>query len=272
MESNLSPAELLQFYIDTGADEAIGAERQDRTIILKNIETPVSALPVSFPVTAASSAREQAAPAGTFESLGPAREAAQAARTLEELKFALESFDGLSLKRTATQMVFADGVPSARIMLVGEVPGTEEDRLGRPFVGAGGVLFDKMMAAIGLSRETNIYISTIINWRPPGNRSPAEAEIALSLPFIQRHIALVNPAVLIYVGGVSAKTLLQTNQGITRLRGKWLDYQPEGAEKPIPSMAIFHPDYLLHAPAQKALAWQDLLKIKARLNELSICN
>lgn len=272
MESNLSPVELLEFYIATGADEAIGNELRDRTLVLKNIEVPVAAPPVPFPaqMPVSSASADPAPPAGTFESLGPAREAAQTAKTLEELKAALESFDGLSLKRTATQMVFADGVPTARVMLVGEAPGADEDRMGKPFVGLSGQLLDRMLASIGLSRESNVYISNVINWRPPGNRSPSDAEVALSLPFIQRHIELINPAVLIAVGGVSAKALLQTNLGITRLRGKWMDYQSEGLEKPVPSMAIFHPAYLLRSPAQKALAWQDLLKIKARLQELAV--
>ncbi len=166
-------------------------------------------------------------------------------------------------------MVFADGNPQAKVMLVGEAPGADEDRAGKPFVGVNGQLLDRMLASIGLSREENVYISNLINWRPPGNRSPSDAEVALSLPFIQRHIELANPAILVLSGGVAAKALLQTSQGITRLRGKWMEYKSDGMAAPIPVLATFHPAYLLRSPAQKGLAWQDLLKLKERIKQLS---
>ena len=267
---------LLQFYIDTGADEAMGDEALDRTKLVEKVaQFPAApaakpALP-SVPATAAPATQPaDTAPLGTIEALGDARELAKAAKTVDALKLALESFQGLSLKRTATQIVFADGDPKARIMLVGEAPGADEDRLGRPFVGVSGQLLDRMLGSIGLSRETNVYISNVINWRPPGNRSPSDAEIALSLPFIQRHIELVNPAVLIFAGGVAAKALMNTSLGITRLRGKWADHMSDGLSKPIPVMPIFHPAYLLRSPQEKRLAWADLLKLKARLKELDL--
>lgn len=280
MESNLSPAELLQFYVASGADEAIGDALTDRTVVLKKEGAPVFSLslpsmpaatvtplplaPAALPLAATPQA--PAAIAGAFESMGAAEEAAHNAKTLDELRAALEKFDGLSLRRTATQMVFSDGVAGSRVMLVGEAPGADEDRIGRPFVGLSGQLLDRMLAAIGLSRESNVYISNVINWRPPGNRSPSDAEIALSLPFIRRHIELAKPEILVFVGGVAVKALLQTNVGITKLRGKWQDYRSSGMERPIPSIAIFHPAYLLRSPAQKAQAWQDLLKIRARIH------
>lgn len=209
-------------------------------------------------------------PVGAIEALEDAKLLAGAAKTLDELRDAIDKFQGLSIKRTATQMVFADGNPEARIMLVGEAPGADEDRAGRPFVGVSGQLLDKMLAAIGLSRADNIYISNVVNWRPPGNRAPDDKEIALSLPFIQRHIELVNPAVLILAGGVATKALLQTNNGITKIRGRWVDYTSAGLQQPVPLMPLFHPAYLLRSPQHKGLAWADLLQVKRKLQALGI--
>jgi len=269
MSLNLEPTQLLQWYVDIGADEAMGDMPVDRTkTSIAPIPAPVTVL--SLTQSAAPVLPEPSIPLGAIEALGDARTLAGGAKTVEELRAALESFQGLALKRTATQMVFADGIPTAKIMLVGEAPGADEDRIGRPFVGVSGQLLDRMLAAIGLSRDENVYISNIINWRPPGNRNPSDEEVALSLPFVQRHIELINPAVLIYVGGVSAKALLQTTQGITRLRGRWTDYTSEGLKQPIPSLAMFHPAYLLRSPAQKALAWADLLALKSKIRELGL--
>lgn len=267
-------AALLQFYADIGVDEAMGDAPLDRSKLTDRVAvfpTPAAgAAPAKPAATMPDPGQPDAGPLGTIESLGDARALAAGAKTIDELRAALDGFKGLSLKRSATQMVFADGDPAARVMLVGEAPGADEDRLGRPFVGVSGQLLDRMLGSIGLSRESNIYISNVINWRPPGNRSPSEAEIALSLPFIQRHIELVNPAVLIFAGGVAAKALMQTSQGITRLRGKWSEHMSEGLSKPIPALPIFHPAYLLRSPQEKRLAWADLLKLKARLKELGI--
>lgn len=269
MEAALSPVELLKFYVDSGVDEAIGDIALDRTKIPEKVSVFSPPARTASPLPTAPAIQEEAI-TGAFEAMGDARALAASSKTIDELKSALESFQGLSLKRTATQIVFADGNPAAKIMLVGEAPGTDEDRIGRPFVGASGQLLDKMLAAIGLSRENNVYISNIINWRPPGNRPPSDAEVALSLPFIQRHIELVNPSVLVYVGGVSAKALIQTTQGITRLRGKWSEYKTDGLEKPVPAIALFHPAYLLSSPAEKGLAWSDLLRLKMKLKELGV--
>ena len=196
-----------------------------------------------------------------------ARDSAASAQSLEELKAALARYDGVSLRKTATNLVFADGNPEASIMLVGEAPGADEDRQGKPFVGVSGRLLDRMMAAIGYDRTT-FYITNVCFWRPPGNRKPTEAELAAQQPFVTRHIALVRPKVLVLVGGSSAQMLLGTNQGITRLRGKWFDYQSEGLDQPIPALPIFHPAYLLRQPELKREAWRDLLKLRARLDTL----
>lgn len=270
METNTDPVELLQWYVDIGADEAVGDIPIDRSKSAADTVVHISEKEAPA-VSSIASAPQSAAPApGTFEAMGDAKDLAARAKTLEELKAALQNFKGLSLQRTATQLVFADGNLQARIMIVGEAPGADEDKIGRPFVGESGQLLDRMLGAIGLSRENNVYITNIINWRPPGNRSPSDAEVALSLPFIRRHIELVNPAILILTGGVAAKALLETSQGITRLRGKWLEYSSEGLKNPVPTLATFHPAYLLRSPGQKALAWQDLLNLKAQLNTMGL--
>lgn len=267
----------LNWYIESGVDEAMGDQALDRTVFglaqesalgtpapVKGMEAlkSVQALRVpSAPVT-------EAGPLGLQEALSDARAAAAAAKTIEELKLAIENFEGLSIKRTATQIVFADGVAGARIMFVGEAPGADEDRLGKPFAGVSGQLLDRMVSYIGLHREENFYISNILNWRPPGNRSPSDSEIEISLPFIRRHIELANPAILVLVGDGAAKALLETSQGITRLRGKWHEFHSPGLAQPIPTMATLHPTFLLRNPAQKAAVWQDLLAIQARLANL----
>lgn len=273
MEDRLSAAELLQFYADAGVDEAIGDMPVDWTQVTAKIPETVSVTPAPSSVismTAAAAPASAPAVIGAIEAMQDAKALADGANTIDELRAALDSFKGLAIKRTATQMVFSDGDPKSRIMIVGEAPGADEDRIGRPFVGVSGQLLDRMLAAIGLSRETNVYISNIINWRPPGNRTPSDAEIALSLPFILRHIALVKPDVLIFSGGVAAKALMQTTSGITKLRGKWVDFTVPGLDKPVPAMPMLHPAYLLRSPQQKGLAWADLLKLKAKLKDLGL--
>ncbi|MFH1157535.1 MAG: uracil-DNA glycosylase [Pseudomonadota bacterium] len=263
MEARLNPAQFLQWYADIGVDEAIGEISPDRMQPQNHI--PEKAASLSAPYGAPPPVR------GTVESLKEAVLLASKAQTLEELKAAMENFQGLALlKRTATQIVFSDGAPAAKVMLVGEAPGAEEDLAGRPFAGAHGELLDKMLTAIGLIRASDVYITTVVNWRPPGNRALSEAEVALSRPFVQRHIELVNPEVLVCVGGGAAKALLLTSQSILRLRGKWMDYSSEGLKRTIPALAMLTPAYLMEAPAQKKLAWADLLMLKEKLTELGV--
>lgn len=200
----------------------------------------------------------------THQSVQDAQNLAQNAQTLAALREALEKFEGCPLKKTATNLVFADGNPKARIMVVGEAPGADEDRQGLPFVGMSGQLLDRAFAAIGLDR-TQLYISNILPWRPPGNRQPTPQETALCLPFIERHIELVSPDFLILAGGTAAKTLLRTNEGIVKLRGKWQIYQSVGLKQPVKALAIFHPAYLLRSPGQKKFVWLDLLNLKQML-------
>ena len=199
---------------------------------------------------------------------GPAHALAQAARTLDELRDALMAFDGCPLKDTATNLVFSDGNPEARVMIVGEAPGADEDRVGKPFVGVSGQLLDRMLAHIGLDR-TSVYITNVIFWRPPGNRQPTTAEVAACLPFVERHIELVNPDILVLAGGASAKTLLARSEGIMRMRGRWHLYESTGMSRPIPALPIFHPAFLLRQPAQKRETWRDLLALREKLDQLT---
>lgn len=193
-------------------------------------------------------------------------------QTLSALREELLRFEGCALRHTAMNLVFSDGNPEAQIMFIGEAPGADEDRQGKPFVGVSGQLLDQMVAPIGLNR-TNIYISNILFWRPPGNRSPTDSEIAACLPFAERHIALIKPKILILLGGVAAKSLLRTKEGITRLRGRWTEYMPplgSGLTEPIPCLPIYHPAFLLRQPAAKRQAWNDVLSLKKRISELNI--
>ena len=189
---------------------------------------------------------------------------AKNAKTLDALAAALDSFEGCGLKKTAKSTVFSDGVSSARVMLVGEAPGQDEDRSGKPFVGRSGQLLDAMMATIGLSRDTNLYIANVIAWRPPGNRAPSVDELEICKPFILRHIELAAPEIIVLVGGTSAKTLLNTETGITRLRGKWQTLEIGG--RAIPALPFFHPAYVLRRPATKADVWADLCALKQKLD------
>ncbi len=190
-----------------------------------------------------------------------AREAAKSVQTLDELRSILAGFDGCALKATATQLVFADGNPEARLMLVGEAPGRDEDLEGAPFVGRSGKLLDRMLAAIGLDR-TSVYIANVVPWRPPGNRTPSPQETQVCLPFIQRQIELCDPDVLVCLGGPSADTLLG-QKGITKIRGRWFPYHTGTRE--IRAMPTFHPAFLLRSPLQKRFAWRDFLAIKKAL-------
>lgn len=195
-----------------------------------------------------------------------ARQLAATAASLEELRQHMAAFNGCNLKFTAKNLVFADGNPNAAVMLVGEAPGRDEDLEGLPFVGRSGRLLDRMLAAIGLDR-TSVYIANVIPWRPPGNRTPTPHETEICRPFIERQIELANPKVLVNLGGPSAKTLLNTTEGILRLRGNWRVHTT-GSGTAIPAMPTLHPAYLLRTPAHKKLAWRDFLEVKAKLKGL----
>lgn len=288
----------LRWHADIGCDEAIGDEPIDWSAFTARTSlraTPPSAqaaggmaggmagggMPLPAQPRPATTPRPAPLPAGRpalpFESpdqpLGAseagiqARARAGGAQSLDALEAALRAFDGCPLKATAMNTVFADGNPQAPVMLIGEAPGEDEDRQGKPFVGVSGKLLDRMLAQIGLDRG-KVYIANILPWRPPGNRSPTQAEIAACLPFLERHVELVRPKLLVALGGVSAKTLLNRAEGITRLRGQWRSY--EGAGPPIPLMPMLHPAYLLRNPIAKREAWRDMLALQQRISEEEI--
>lgn len=193
------------------------------------------------------------------------------ADTIDELRAELARFEGCPLKYTAMNTVFADGNPSAPVMLIGEAPGEDEDRQGRPFVGVSGQLLDRMLASVGLDRNS-VYISNVLFWRPPGNRSPTDAELAACLPFVEQLIALVRPRVLVLLGNTPTKTLLRTREGITKMRGKWHEYRPPFGNEAAPAircLPVFHPAYLLRQPGAKRQSWADWLQIRQEINELT---
>src|SRR5262245_23479431 len=209
-------------------------------------------------------ARPSAAPPSPEAAALAAREAARSAATLEDLRGILERFEGCALRMTASRLVFADGNPQARVMLVGEAPGYEEDKQGLPFVGRSGQLLDRMLAAVGLDRSS-VYIANIVPWRPPGNRTPTPQESAICLPFTQRQIELADPDLLVCLGGPSAQTLLNVKDGILKTRGRWFPFRTGRRE--IRAIATLHPAYLLRQPLQKRLAWRDFLAIKQALSQ-----
>ncbi len=248
---NGSPANALQaleWLSAMGADEA-----HDEHGVARNAAMPQTSLePLAMTARPVQRAHDM-------------RALASSATSLDELRQMVEQLD-IPLRKTATQLVFSDGVVGSKLMLIGEAPGREEDIEGRPFVGRAGQLLDKMLAAIGLDR-TNVYITNTVLWRPPGNRTPTAQETALMLPFVQRHIALAQPKLVVFLGNVAAQTLTGSKEGITKLRGRWLTYAQDDLE--LPALATLHPAYLLRTPSAKKQAWQDLQQIKAKLQTLN---
>jgi uracil-DNA glycosylase len=265
-EPSPNVAQLLAFYLEAGVDCALGEVAVDRLAEPEPPahlrELPAPARPVrAMPAPAIAAPRAEAPPAPEA-AVASAREAARTAPTLDALRELMQKFDGCALKSTATQLVFADGNPKARVMFVGEAPGRDEDIEGLPFVGRSGKLLDRMIGAIGLDR-TKVYIANVIPWRPPGNRTPTPQETQICLPFIQRQIQLVDPEVLVTLGNPSTQTLLGTREGIMRTRGKWFDY--DTGSRVVRALPTFHPAYLLRSPAYKRFSWQDLRAIAKAL-------
>lgn len=202
--------------------------------------------------------------------IAEARAMAAAAPTLSELKAAIARFDGCGLKKGARNTVVSDGVEDAPVMIVGEAPGGEEDAQGLPFVGRAGQLLDRMLAAIGLDRRTNVYITNLVYWRPPGNRDPDAAEVQVCAPFLARQIELKQPKLLLTAGKFATQAMLGAEDGIMRLRGRKLRYRQDGLPGDVPCVPLLHPAYLLRRPQDKAKAWDDLLVIAALCDELGI--
>jgi len=255
-------AALLAWYEAMGVDEAIGEAPVDRFAAPEqSAESPAKSR-ATRTESRATRAITGVIPAAIKSAALPA--SLEAAGTLAELEALVAQFEGCALKRTAKTTCFARGSADARIMVIGEAPGRDEDLQGKPFVGRAGKLLDRMLAAIGLSEET-VYITNTIYWRPPGNRTPTPQEIGACAPFLSRQIELVQPDVLVLLGGAAAKSILGVSEGIMRLRGKWKIHK--SGDRDIPTLATLHPAYLLRKPEEKRYAWRDLLMLKARLEE-----
>ncbi len=258
---------LLEWYLTAGADEAVGAEAVDRLAVPALAPPPEPAVPEAvMPVAPVARPARPDLALGTDGAVRSAAALAAAAQTVAELKDALAGFDGCALRRTATNLVFTAGNPRARVLFIGEAPGAEEDRQGIPFVGVSGKLLDRMLASIGLDRD-GVCISNTVFWRPPGNRSPTTAEVATCAPFVERLIELVNPEILVALGGPAAKALLGQNEAVGRLRGRWFEYTTPRMARPAAATAMFHPAYLLRSPQQKREAWRDLMALALRLTD-----
>ena len=267
INNNRQALEILTWYRDAGVDEAVSdhssdffAKNEASAATAKAMKaTPPAKAPLGRKPSVPARAPQASSVLEAGETANDARSLARSAATLDDLKAALEQFDGCGLKATATNLVFGDGAADARIMFIGEAPGRDEDIQGLPFVGRSGQLLDRMLAAIGLTRQ-HAYIANVIPWRPPGNRTPTPHETAVCRPFINRQIELVCPEVIVFLGGVAAKEMLDTTTGIMRLRGKWTKFK--GSEAEYPALPTLHPAYLLRQPAQKRLAWSDFLMIR----------
>ncbi|WP_156850458.1 uracil-DNA glycosylase [Bartonella refiksaydamii] len=267
-QCSISYEELLNFYKESGADAVLTDSPVDRFSQSASLEKKLTQTINTFH-------NQQASPTiklsnhplsipSIIQGEPSAIESAKNANTLDELKSALLAFNGCSLKLTAKNTCFSDGTAGSSLMLIGEAPGREEDIQGIPFVGKAGILLNKILASIGLTRN-NVYIANTIPWRPPGNRTPTPREVALCRPFIERQIHLAKPRILIALGGVATQFLTGAQNGIIRTRGKWLTYEGEDNVK-IPVMPTFHPAYLLRTPSQKKLTWIDFLEVKKRLD------
>ncbi len=286
---------VLRWYVEAGVDEAVGevpvnrfraedsVDAATRPAQLPTAREQLGRVPPPAPADPAPPAptppaREPVATGAGSRGKPPldagaaARDAASlaaAAESVAQLERALAGFEGCGLSRTAMNLVFGDGAADAKAVFIGEAPGAEEDRLGKPFVGPSGRLLDKMLASIGLDRG-NVFISNTIYWRPPGNRSPTSEEIAICAPFLERLIELIDPALLVALGGPAAAALLGQKESVGRLRGRWFQYRTPRMTAPIPATALFHPAYLLRTPGQKRLAWRDLLALKLKLSRLDV--
>ncbi|MCL6282827.1 uracil-DNA glycosylase [Ruegeria sp. 2012CJ41-6] len=250
MESVFDPyaaKALLEWQVELGATDAISDAPVDRYALAEKTPKPKPAQPAQTPAIPA-----------TRDPVAVAKQVANAAASLDDLKAVMTAFDLCELKKGARQLVFADGTPGARVMIIGEAPGRDEDREGKPFVGRAGQLLDRMLDAIGLNRTESVYITNVLPWRPPQNRDPKPEEIAMMVPFLQRHVALAKPEVLVLMGNISCQAVLG-KRGITRLRGKW------DQAMNLPVMPMFHPAYLLRQPQMKRQAWADLLDLNAKL-------
>ena len=262
---------LLDFHVEAGVDLALDETSHNRFAEPKAEPVPAKVpAPQREPARAAAPAPSpprslpKAAASAPEEVASLAREQARHAGSLEELEAILAGFEGCALKFSAKNLAFADGNPEGRVMLVGEAPGADEDRIGKPFMGRSGQLLDRMLATIGLDRS-QIYVANIVPWRPPGNRTPTPQEIAICKPFIARQIELASPEFLLCLGGPAAQNLLGIKDGILRTRGRWFTYKTEDGRE-IKALPTLHPAYLLRQPLQKRLGWRDFQALRRALD------
>ncbi len=258
---------LLDFHVEAGVDLALDETPHNRFAEPKPEPAQAKApAPKASPASAPPPPRTlpKAAASAPEEVAGMAREQARHAQSLEELEAILAGFDGCALKFSAKNLAFADGNPEGRVMLVGEAPGADEDRIGKPFMGRSGQLLDRMLATIGLDRS-EVYVANIVPWRPPGNRTPTPQEIAICKPFIARQIELARPEFLLCLGGPAAQNLLGIKDGILRTRGRWFTYKAEDGRE-IKALPTLHPAYLLRQPLQKRLGWRDFQALRRALD------
>src|SRR6185312_6501161 len=257
-------AALLRWYVAMGVDEAIDETSRNRL-------AETAAAPPRRALNPNAAVPPRAAPPPAIEpqsGAAAARKLAAEAASLDELQAIVAGFEGCALRRMATNTVFADGTPHAPVMVIGEAPGADEDRVGKPFVGRSGQLLDRMLAAIGLDRQRNVYITNVLFWRPPGNRKPTDEEIAACLPFVWRHIALNRPEVVMLCGGTATSAMLGRREGIRRLRGRWFDLAVPELDHPVPALTTYHPSFLLRSPARKSESWRDFLELQSKLEAL----
>ena len=271
MDKQINIQETLDWYIWAGVTETCAdsvclcKEPENIHAIVADKKAPRSETPLVKVVSPAVSPAKTTLNTASFDNIAKnARELCAKANSLEELKNLVQQFDGCNLKKTAASTVFGDGSAQARLVLIGEAPGADEDRIGSPFVGKCGKLLDKMLAAIHINRA-DCYITNVLPWRPPGNRTPTDEEIAICLPFLKRQIELIQPDFLLLLGGIALKSLLDIPDSISRTRGKWLEYVID-EQKTAQVLATYHPSYLLRSPAQKAKVWSDLLRLHKKMN------
>ena len=257
----------LKWQLQMGADEAVSDSVHNRFEIKTR---PLVEKKNQVAKEISTSTPQRAGIGNPLSTTQMTRQLASGCGTLNELRSAVEEFKDLSITKTATSTVFADGNPNAQIMLIGEAPGAEEDIQGIPFCGASGKLLGQMLGHINLTREKNFYITNTIFWRPPGNRRPTPEELTVCLPFVEKHIALIQPKLILLVGGTAVTSLLGNKEGISSLRGKFFEYSNIYLNTPVKTTAIFHPSYLLRSPGQKRIAWKDLLMLKEYINNTRI--
>lgn len=288
MTKKFDPVEALQFYADNDLCEVISEKAQNhfaQNDLKKDVEPEKKSATQFFvkPVFSTNEALSNLAKKSQipeaiiasdtkFQSLNEivakAKKAAQAAKNLDDLRKAVENFDGCNLKKMATNTVFSDGNPSSKVMVIGEAPGNHEDLQGIPFCGDSGKVLDDMFRAINMTRKENFYITNVLFWRPPGNRRPTDEELLICRPFVERHIELMNPEVLVLVGATSMTALLGINEPIGKIRGEFMDYAPKFLSRKIKTFTIFHPSYLMRQSSKKKVAWQDMLALEKFLKNV----